>query len=889
MADPSEGENMPYDEGMEGDDDMMFDDDFEDPKQMIREMGDHPLMERVQDALYQQLQNSHERVSLELREREEELKRVKDKREDIGVELYGVQQQLAKLQMQLENTHNNFNMLEELRNKEEQYLGEYQQKFAVQKQDTSELKSQLYKNQSELDALSATLRQVELYNEEMKSEIAVTRRATYKAEENVTGLEKEKKGQDIYIDSLNEQLKGLDEHLALYEAQMVSQKQETAAACDTLSEASKEMESISFEKKQLLQQWKSSLVGMQRRDEALQATHDALRKQKEQEVSMDAEVEGYKKSIQQEQAKNEVLMAQLEKCENEQKFTHEQLASKQAEKEKLSERYAVLQRSMNQCDSEQSKVELQCQNLQQQVNNLDQNLTVVMRERQKLEEGIAANASTQTTVSKAQKNLIKTAGQVQGQIHEKEIETSSMQNELARIRVDSLNTDAHNMQLRDTLSKLVTELKEKDSLIEKYEMEIRQRNDEIEKKMYRVDRLNRKFESLTSGMEDENTGPLEATIKNLKKEIQVAQDENTELQRNWLADQTKLVNSIAATGDVSEKNQELKSKISILQQKRLRLLQTIDRVQAEIRDLGTGISGMHTDLGKLNDLIAKNATAQEHLANGNFAMEMEFVRELKEMETESIRLEQHTSDVKLQKKAIVDEIVEAERQIMLWEKKIQLEKETQAALDPEVGQAEARSMEKEIHRMRLRLETLKRDQERMIKEMERAIYKREAISLRHRGQKKEELTQHELRKQLRALRGTIKETVGETSEYEAAVTEKVSEMETVGKDLEKASNDYGRLEEDANELQNTINDALYEKQRNLDAITKKQRMIQQYRDLEEGRFPYDVKEDGGPAHRAEMNANVDQLENVRGIINQLRVEFPHLDEVLSRVLHLAEV
>ena len=31
------------------------------------------------------------------------------------------------------------------------------------------------------------------------------------------------------------------------------------------------------------------------------------------------------------------------------------------------------------------------------------------------------------------------------------------------------------------------------------------------------------------------------------------------------------------------------------------------------------------------------------------------------------------------------EVVEAERQIMLWERKIQLEKETQAALDPHAG------------------------------------------------------------------------------------------------------------------------------------------------------------------------------------------------------------
>lgn len=35
---------------------------------------------------------------------------------------------------------------------------------------------------------------------------------------------------------------------------------------------------------------------------------------------------------------------------------------------------------------------------------------------------------------------------------------------------------------------------------------------------------------------------------------------------------------------------------------------------------------------------------------------------------------------------------------MLWEKKIELEKETQAALDPEAGMAECRGMEREIHR-----------------------------------------------------------------------------------------------------------------------------------------------------------------------------------------------
>ena len=117
-----------------------------------------------------------------------------------------------------------------------------------------EEKKQLFKNQSELDALSATLRQVELYNEEMKSEIAVTRRATTKAEENVQNVERIKKGQDIFIDKLNEQLKKLDEQLALHEAQLLAQRSETGGAQSTLAEAAAEMESVAFEKKQLLQQ-----------------------------------------------------------------------------------------------------------------------------------------------------------------------------------------------------------------------------------------------------------------------------------------------------------------------------------------------------------------------------------------------------------------------------------------------------------------------------------------------------------------------------------------------------------------------------------------------------------------------------------------------------------
>jgi len=82
-------------------------------------------------------------------------------------------------------------------------------------------------------------------------------------------------------------------------------------------------------------------------------------------------------------------------------------------------------------------------------------------------------------------------------------------------------TGAHNGKLQETLDALDSELKEKARTIEKYESEIKRRNDEIEKKTKDVDRLNREFEKKTGGFEDENTGPLEATIKNMNREIEL--------------------------------------------------------------------------------------------------------------------------------------------------------------------------------------------------------------------------------------------------------------------------------------------------------------------------------------------------------------------------------
>merc|ERR1711991_1061506 len=111
---------------------------------------------------------------------------------------------------------------------------------------------------SDLDSLHETLRQIENYNEEVMSEIAITRRAAYKAEQSIQELENNKTTQDGYVDTLNKQVKALQEQIAIYSSQCKSQKIETEEAQSVIDETVRELEMISNEKKQLMLQWKSA-------------------------------------------------------------------------------------------------------------------------------------------------------------------------------------------------------------------------------------------------------------------------------------------------------------------------------------------------------------------------------------------------------------------------------------------------------------------------------------------------------------------------------------------------------------------------------------------------------------------------------------------------------
>eukprot|EP00192_Tetraselmis_astigmatica_P001068 CAMPEP_0117679654 /NCGR_PEP_ID=MMETSP0804-20121206/17928_1 /TAXON_ID=1074897 /ORGANISM="Tetraselmis astigmatica, Strain CCMP880" /LENGTH=1089 /DNA_ID=CAMNT_0005489087 /DNA_START=114 /DNA_END=3381 /DNA_ORIENTATION=- len=843
---------------------------------------DHPLLARAQQALKEQLLEARLKLTEELREKNKALKDAKVDREQIGVDLYGVQQQLAKLQLQLERTHENYNVINSVRMQTEEELDMLRHAHEDQEAETLDEQFRVQQFQDELDKLAATLKQIEAYNEQMKDEIAVTRRQTYVAEESVQKREKVKKEQDYLIDNLQETLKSLHQQLALFTAQLEAQKRETLAAKETLQEAEEEMQNIHFEKKQLVQQWQGTLLSVQKRDEALQSVQDAIYEQQQQELNIDNETEGFRRDIVKEQLKNEQLTAVLRKVEGESEFLLKNLATLREKMERLQDTYAKLQKSSEQTDESMARAEMEGKVLESEKQSVEQATHKLANDIKELENQMLMKLSEQTTAEKSAQKQAQDTMKLRKKVKEEELTLVTLQNELAKLEVDCLNTDAHNEKLQETLKMLDDEIKDKLRIIEQYEVEIRRRNDEIEKRTKEVDLLNRKYEKLTANMEDENTGPLEATINNLQREIMQKGVEGKELQRHWLNFQAELVQLIADNNKMAETVSRLKSEYTIIGQKCQRLDNQYEQQMKEVRNIDSSMGRMHYDLSRLNSHIAKNSELQNVLANDNFNMENNIMAELRELEEEASRLESTIEQEKVNKKDTLAEMLEVERQIMLWERKIQLQREMLDALDPSTGDDVTGAMQKEIHRMELRYSELMRLQEKLVQEMERGISKRSVINIKGKAaqsKKTAEMTEQQLAKACADLKRSIRET-----EKEAYLSEqRIGELDAVHRELvdriEESLAETQEVQYREEELKIGLETALSEKHKMLLYTSHQQKMCKRLEDAIAGRYRPVVQD---PSRvDAELNAAMERQEAIMQTVEQLSAEAPELSSTLG--------
>ncbi|KAM6344161.1 coiled-coil domain-containing protein 40 isoform 2-T2 [Alca torda] len=836
---------------------------------------EHPLMRRFQAALKNYLTKQIEKVNLELRELRTATKKSKVQREELGVILYGAQQQLAHLQMELEKSHDRRSQMATARQQLEEELEGLRLTHKQMCQNTDDERKKVSAMQTQVENLALHLFYMQNMDQDMRHNILLMKQSTKKAEAEKVQAEVEKKKQDLLVDRLTRKAYELQEQIDLFEAQFVAQVEDTKVTRQAVNEACMEVQAINMEKKRLMNYWNSSLAGMKQRDEAYIATQDLLSKYRHDLRSLEMDIHGCRKSIRKEEEKNELLVTILSRSENNANTTKKLIAQCLSRQEALKVESGTYARVLHETEQALNRTKMDQAARLSELLSISKDIEKETDAKERMENEIMAKVQDQMISSKATKHFSQLAAKLHRRKTDLELHFSKVENDIAQVILNATHTNCRLTILQKTRCELDKEIKNVNDLISHSESEIAKCSLLIENKQGVISQYNKRLEMILSQQGGQELGPLEIEINKLTKQIEEYNSEVMTLQKYWLHQQKELVKLTHKREEQLASLDMLKKQITIMQQKKVRTENEIQQETKEQKDIERHMRNMSNDLIKLNVLINKNNSSFEELQHGNIITENEFVRALKAAEKESVEMQERHSQLMEEKERLLNSLVEAEHQILLWEKKIQLAKEMRAAVESETGQGEIQAMRTEIHRMQVRYGQLMKQQEKMICDMEAFVSHREAIATRGEGQNKTDkkrITKGDFHRKKEELRKKISETQKNAQDCNKTILELESTQASLSASFSEKQGELCRLQAEADGLDSDAESLRNKKRWNLLEIVAYQTRQKHLQALKEGKYAPLCRTAQAWSH--EQQKLQERLRAINAIIRQVQQEHP---------------
>ncbi|XP_044530265.1 coiled-coil domain-containing protein 40 [Gracilinanus agilis] len=876
--------SQPGEAGIEHISESEISEEMEEEAQLVVLDPNHPLMKRFQSALKNYLKKQIGKIKLEILELNVATKHGKTQREELGVQLYGVQQHLAQLQMELEKSHDQYSVIEAERRQTEEELQTIRALYNKTVATAKDEQKKMAELQAEMESLTLRLFYLQNIDQDVQDDISVMKQVVKKAELEKQNAEFEKKKQDLFVDRLTRTANQLEEQIALYEAQLGAQTQDTKIIRQAVAEACTEIDSINLEKKHLFQNWSTSLVGMKHRDEAYNAISEALRDSNHQAKSLDSEIEAYKKSIMKEEERNELLARILNRAENDANTNQKLISQCTTKHEALQKEFTTYTLTLHSTEEAYSQTYSERAACINEMQTLHQNIENEYDHKKNKENSIIEKLQDQKMSSKMMKYFTHLLTKLQKKKTDMVTHLSKIDGEIAQTALNITNTNIRKEAYQTTLTELDKEVEKINELINNSESEIARRTILIERKQGLINVFNKRVDQIISELGGEELGPVEVEIRRVTKLIEEYNSNIIQQQMKWLRLQQELVKLTHEQEDQLASVDMFKKQITIMEQKKLRLEKKIDQEKSEIKEIECHMKEMDNDLKKFNTLICKNRCSTEELQQGNLVTENEFVRSLKASERESIEMQEKLVFLNEEKKSLLNKLVEAEHQIMLWEKKIQLAKEMRAAVDSETGQAEIRTMRAEIHRMNVKHAQLKKQQEKMIREMEAAITHRDTFVTRGEGQSKIDkklLTRTHFHHQQMELRRKIRDIQKFTEDCNQSISEMEETQKCLSETLVEKQEKLSNLEKETDLLENSISQLTDLKRQNFTELVMFQNRIKSLHTAKEGKYVCLFR--SKQSLQNERKKQEDRMNIICSIIDHVNKEYPHFQATLQKL------
>ncbi|XP_047435310.1 coiled-coil domain-containing protein 40 isoform X1 [Mugil cephalus] len=660
---------------------------------------EHPLVRRQQAALSIQLSQQLERINLGLKEKMATEKADACHIQEAGIEMFRVQEQLARMQNRLEDRHKTKSQAEAKHRQAQDQLEATKSQYASITSQDRGLKAKVSQLQAELDNVMLHLIFAQGVSEDFHSKVKIMNNARCKVEAEKTQAEDQKLKQDLYVERLTNEMEQLTQQKALYETQASAQEGETQAAKEALSEAEMEIESLLMVRKQLLQQWNSSLMSMRRRDEDFSAMKKAMRAVVHQVALLDREIESYKKSTTAEQEQNESLTVQLNWSQIDGATSKKLISQKQVQQEALQAHYSTCLRTLCAIECTLSTHTKEASTHQAELKDQQRQVEKQSSLRLMLEDKIMTHINRKLNHSKAVKYSQRFTSKISSLKDEKICQLKQLENKIFAVRLESQQIDQHVDNLVHTQEALDEEIANCNKLLTDHQTKASSFIKLIYQKQTAIANCNTKISQILTSTGHEDLSPLQIKVEAIMAQIDELTADIKSDQQLWIRCQGTLVGLTREMEANGRELRKLQTEYTGMQQKKIRLESQFEEWHQEENQLEKNSKMLKRDLLKLNALLCKNRQLSHVLEQENAFMETDFLHRLKEAEQESVQIQMKHEKTREEKEWLLNSLLEAERQIMLWDKRTQIVKETCSAVDSEVGRGDIQVMKAEIHCM----------------------------------------------------------------------------------------------------------------------------------------------------------------------------------------------
>ena len=255
---------------------------------------------------------------------------------------------------------------------------------------------------------------------------------------------------------------------------------------------------------------------------------------------------------------------------------------------------------------------------------------------------------------------------------------------------------------------------------------------QLEKKQSEMEQLNKIYGELIQNRKDDNEGEFEVAINKLQKKIKELRKDIRNKEVEWLTKNQELIRKENILNNLTEEVVDKRSKRMNLDRKKMKLNEKYSIHEKEVKDIEISLKQLRdNEMGKFSKLLEKNINTNENLEHQIFDINIKFKEKLTNLENESVKLEMEIEVLREEKADILAQIIEAERQITVWERKIELQEQLQKIIKPETGRKEIDEMKNYINKQKTVYKKLISEQEGVIKNMEKSVQRRDYIKVKY--------------------------------------------------------------------------------------------------------------------------------------------------------------